>query len=123
MPRNMSFALTTQQYRDRTKTVTRRNGWKFAKVGDVVNGCEKCQGLKKGEKIIKMGQHRFTDLRWEPLRRMIDDPKYGEREVILEGFPEMTPQEFVDMYCKHNRCSTDDLVHRMAFEYIANRNR
>jgi hypothetical protein len=65
-----------------------------------------------------MGQHRFTDLRWEPLRRMIDDPEYGKQEVILEGFPEMTPQQFVDMYCQHNKCTPDKVVHRMAFEYI-----
>jgi hypothetical protein len=110
--------LTVTQYRARTKTVTRRNGWAFAKVGDVVNGCEKCQGLKKGEKIIKMGQHQFTDLRWEPLRRMVDDLEYGRREVILEGFPDMTPQQFVEMYCKHNKCTPDDLVNRMEFKYL-----
>ena len=118
MPRNMSFMLTVKQYRDRTKTVTRRNGWAFAKVGDIVNGCEKCQGLKKGEKIVHLGQHRWTNLRWEPLRRMIDDPEYGQREVILEGFPNMTPVEFVEMYCRHNGCSPEDRVHRMEFEYV-----
>jgi hypothetical protein len=110
--------LTVTQYRARTKTVTRRNGWAFAKVGDVVNGCEKCQGFKKGEKIIKMGQHQFTDLRWEPLRHMVDDLEYGRREVILEGFPDMTPQQFVEMYCKHHKCTPDTLVHRMEFKYL-----
>ena len=118
MARNMSFMLTVEQYKARTKTVTRRNGWKFAQVGDVVNGCEKCQGLKKGEKIVKLGKHQWTDLRWEPLRRMIDDPAYGAREVVLEGFPEMTPQQFVDMYCRHNSCTPETMVHRMQFEYV-----
>lgn len=116
--RNQSFAITTEQYRNRTKTVTRRNGWAFAKVGDVVAGCEKCQGLKKGEKVVKIGKHRFVDLRWEPLRRMIDEPEYGSQEVILEGFPEMTPAEFVAMYCRHNKCEPETLVHRMEFEYV-----
>lgn len=120
MARNMSFALTTEQYRDQTKTVTRRNGWEFAQLGEIVNGCEKCQGLKKGEKIVKIGQHRWVSLRWEPLRRMIDEPEYGCKEVILEGFNYMTPQEFVDMYCAHNKCTPDTLVHRMEFEYIDN---
>lgn len=118
MPRNQSFALTKEQYRQGTKTVTRRLGWRFAKVGDLVNGCEKCQGLKKGEKIVVMGQHRFTDLRWEPLKLMIDDPDYGAQEVIKEGFPDMTPLEFVEMFCKANRCQPDIEVHRMAFEYV-----
>ena len=110
--------LTVHQYRDRTKSVTRRNGWAFARVGDIANGCEKCQGLKKGERIKVMGQHQFTDLRWEPLRRMIDDPAYGRKEVILEGFPEMTPEEFVEMYIRHNGGSPDQLVHRMAYKYL-----
>jgi len=118
MPRNQSFMLTKKQYRDQTKNVTRRNGWAFAKVGDIVNGCEKCQGLKKGEKIVKMGQHRFVDLRWEPLRQMIDNPEYGKNEVVREGFPNMTPQEFVDMYCEHNKCTPETMVHRMKFEYL-----
>lgn len=118
MPRNQSFMMTIEQYRNQTKTVTRRNGWKFARVGDIVNGCEKCQGLKPGEKIVKMGQHRFINLRWEPLRAMIDLPVYGCIEVIREGFPEMTPREFVDFYCKHNKCTADTMIHRMEFEYI-----
>jgi len=36
MPRNISFALTTQQVRNRTKTVTRRAGWLFLKAGDIL---------------------------------------------------------------------------------------
>lgn len=35
MPRNMSFMLTVEQYRNQTKTVTRRNGWRFSKVDDI----------------------------------------------------------------------------------------
>ena len=70
MPRNQSFMHTKEQYRNHTKTVTRRLGWKFAKVGDVVNGCEKCQGLKPGEKIVVMGQHIFVGLRWEQARSL-----------------------------------------------------
>lgn len=118
MPRNMSFMLTKRQYRDQSKAVTRRLGWAFAKVGEMVNGCEKCQGLKKGEKIVKMGRHRFIDLRWEPLRRMIDEPEYGREEVIKEGFPEMNAAEFVDFFCKHNGCTPETPVHRMEFEYL-----
>jgi len=110
--------VTMEQYRKRSKTVTRRLGWRFARVGDVVNGCEKCQGLKKGEHVVVMGQHRFVDLRWETLRRMIDEPEYGRREVVKEGFPDLSPREFVEMFCKLNRCTPDTLVHRMEFEYL-----
>lgn len=48
MPRNMSFSLTTQQMRDRTKTVTRRKGWEFLRTGDIVNACVKCMGHMGG---------------------------------------------------------------------------
>ena len=53
MPRNMSFSLTTDQVRNRTKTVTRRLGWwknkhgkRLLQVGDIVNACVKCMGLQ-----------------------------------------------------------------------------
>ena len=118
MARNMSFMLTVEQYKAKTKTVTRRNGWKFLKVGDILNGVEKCQGLKRGEKIVKLGQHRAVNVRREPLRRMTDDLAYGRAEVILEGFPEMTPTEFVEMYCNHNRCTPDTVITRIEFEYL-----
>ena len=35
MPRNMSFALTTDQVRKQSKTVTRRMGWRKTKPGEV----------------------------------------------------------------------------------------
>lgn len=116
--RNQSFFHTKKQYLHRTKTVTRRLGWGFAKVGDIVNGCEKCQGLRKGAKIVVMGQHRYIDLRWEPLGRMIDEPEYGKAEVIKEGFPNMSPDEFVSFFCKAMKCTPKKLVHRMEFEYL-----
>lgn len=118
MPRNMSFFLTTEQYRNKIKFITRRLGWWFAKPGDIQNGVEKGQGLKKGEKVVKLGQHRIISTRPEPLRRMTDDPEYGAKEVILEGFPDMTPQEFVDTFCKHNKCTPDKTVNRIEIEYV-----
>lgn len=118
MPRNQSFFHTKKQYLARTKTVTRRDGWAFARVGDIVNGCEKCQGLRKGETIVVMGQHRYIDLRWEPLCRMIDEPDYGAQEVIKEGFPDMTPTEFVAFLCNVMKCTPKKLVHRMEYVFV-----
>ena len=43
--RNMSFSATVQQVRDRTKTVTRRVGWKTLQPGEVLRAVEKGQGL------------------------------------------------------------------------------
>ena len=117
--RNMSFMLTTQQVYAGTKDVTRRLGWAFLKADENVMACEKCQGLKKGEHITRIRPIHTVDTRWEPLRRMLDDLEYGREEVIREGFPEMTPGEFVDMFCQHNHCTPDVLVNRIEFEYIS----
>lgn len=113
--RNQSFALTTRQYVDGTKNVTRRLGWAFAKVGHIYCGVEKCQGLKKDEKIVRLGTHEIVSLRWERLDLMLTDELYGKAEVIKEGFAWLTPLEFVKMFVAHNRCLYETLVHRMEF--------
>lgn len=62
MPRNISFALTTPQFRARTKWVTRRLGWLFLKPGDTLMGVEKGMGLKiNGETVwpIILVSHSF----------------------------------------------------------------
>ena len=115
---NISFSLTTQQVRDRTKFVTRRNGWLKAKPGQVLTACVKCMGLKKGEKIEKICDIRITSVRREPLNRLLDSKEYGRVELVNEGFPEMTPEEFIHMYCHHNKCDPFDKVTRIEFEYL-----
>ncbi|MFH2064965.1 MAG: ASCH domain-containing protein [Pseudomonadota bacterium] len=112
MPRNMSFMLTTEQVKNGDKDITRRLGWWFLKPGEVLNTCEKCQGLKKGEKVKKINQIRIISTRAEPLN-VID-----QQDCIREGFPEMTPDEFVKMFCRHNSCDPDTEVNRIEFEYI-----
>ena len=114
----MSFALTTQQVREQTKTVTRRLGWQFLKVGDVVQPVLKCQGLKPGESIQKIGGPiSIVDVRREPLKAIIDDPAYGSDEVFAEGF-QMLPESFVEMFCQHMRpCQPWWTVTRIEFAY------
>ena len=118
MPRNMSYAMTTRQARNKEKDVTRRNGWKFLKPRDIVQQVVKGMGLKKGEKVEKIHLIRIKSTRWEPLNRMILEPVYGYEECRREGFPDMTPDEFVAMYCKANKCKPDKLVNRIEFEYL-----
>ena len=109
----MSFALTTAQIKNRTKTVTRRCGWWFLKPGDIVNAVEKTMGLKKGEKIKRIGQVRIVNTRPEALFR-ITHP-----DVVREGFPEMSTDEFIDMFCRsHKGCLADSVVNRIKFEYV-----
>jgi len=118
MPRNMSFMLTTEQVRRREKTVTRRLGWRFLKVGHVVNACVKCQGLKPGEKIERICEIRITNVRREPINRMARRPRYGRVEASLEGFPELSGAEFVRMFCTAMNCNDCEQVTRIEFEYL-----
>lgn len=120
MPRNISFAKTTQQFRERTKSVTRRKGWRTVKPGQILNGCVKCMGLKPGESIERLGQIRVTSARREALQLMADsdNPEYGNEEAIKEGFPELTGVEFVEMFCRDLDATPDEEVTRIEFEYL-----
>lgn len=108
----MSFSLTTEQIKNRTKTVTRRKGWKFLKPGDIVNACVKCMGLKPGEKVERLCQIRIVDTRLEPLARCTDE------DAEREGFPGMTGLEFSQMFCRHMGGNGLQYVNRIEFEYL-----
>jgi hypothetical protein len=95
----MSFLLTTEQVRRRTKTVTRRVGWKFLKPGDLVRAVERCQGLKKGEQMKPLAVLRVAHVSRERLDRLESESIYGQQECVAEGFPNMSPMEFVAMFC------------------------
>lgn len=112
MPRNMSFMLTQQQFKDQTKTVTRRLGWRLLQPGDILNGCEKCQGLKKGERIIKLGQICILSTDQQPLVGITAE------DCAVEGFPGLTPAEFVVFFCRANGRETDVMAKRIEFEYL-----
>lgn len=119
MPRNISFALTTQQFRDQAKTVTRRLGWLKLKAGDELMGCVKCMGLKLGEKPERLGLIRVVDVRREPLAMLIMDEAYGKAEAIKEGFPEMSGSEFYDMFMRHMAVKESfPMITRIQFEYV-----
>lgn len=114
MSRNMSFSLTTDQIRNRTKTVTRRKGWRNLKRGDVLNACVKCMGLKPGEKIQLLGQIRVVSVRRERLWQIGEEHDGPSRE----GFPWMSNMQFVEMFCKHMGGDADQEVTRIEFEYL-----
>lgn len=107
--RNMSFAMTTKQYVEGNKDVTRRFGWGFLKPGDRVMGVEKGMGLKKGEKINRLGAFTVKSVRREPLNAIT------KRDCIREGFPDFTPKQFVDMLCKHYGVKPTAICNRIEF--------
>lgn len=112
--RNMSFALTTVQIWGQSKTVTRRLGWRFLKPGDLLQPVEKCQGLKKGERIKKIGcPIRVVNVSRAPLNSITP------QDVHREGFPLMTQREFVEMFKRtHAGCRVATPVTRIQFEYV-----
>ena len=111
--RNMSFAKTTHQMRNRKKTVTRRYGWWFLKRGDRVQAVEKAMGLKKGQKVKKICVIEITNTYRDNLQCLT------QQECILEGFPSETPawlRELLYSMCpKHEWPNTPN---RIEFKYI-----
>ncbi len=103
--------LTTKQMRERSKTVTRRLGWANVMVGEEIQAVLQCQGLKKGEKITKLCVIRVLDARWERLFRIT------KADCVLEGFPDLSPWQFIDLFCKANKCDQTVSVNRILFEY------
>ena len=97
--RRISFALTTPQFKARTKTVTRRLGWRDLQPGDELMAVEKCMGIKKGEKQKELGVIRVVSIRLERLDRMLE-PEYGFVETKAEGF-EKKLEEFLRRSKKH----------------------
>jgi hypothetical protein len=119
--RNISFALTTQQVRDRQKTVTRRLGWRRLQVGTQLRGVVKSQGLKKGQTVETLARVRVVGVSFEPLRRMVDEPVYGSRELSLEGFAQhqviTSPEKFVAFFMASHDCGIDTEITRIEFVY------
>lgn len=115
MARNISFSLTTPQFRARTKDVTRRMGWTNLKAGDVLMGCEKCMGRKPGEPLVRLGKIEIVSVRREPLRAIHSEIK----GCVREGFPRMSGPEFTAFFCaSHKGCTPDTIITRIEFKYL-----
>lgn len=115
----MSFALTTPQVRNQTKKITRRIGWKDLRRGTWVQPVVKGQGLKRGEHVEKIGGPiRILSARRERVDALLEDEAYGRAEVLAEGFPDLSPAEFVAMFCQANDCKPSTRVTRIEFEYV-----
>ena len=68
--RNISFALTKQQFLDRTKTVTRRLGWKNLEVGTLL-----CEG---NPDYVELGIKRL-ETPWVPVAERRAKKTSGKR--------------------------------------------
>lgn len=109
--RLMSFFHTQDQIRARTKFETRRVGWEFARPGMKVDAVLKSMGRKRNEPLVYMGVIEFVEVEREPLNAITPSG------CVLEGFPDLTPGEFVTMFCKHMHTWPKKEVTRIRFCY------
>jgi len=95
--RRISFSLTTPQFLDGSKDVTRRLGWQDLEPGTHLLGIEKGMGLKKGDKQVVLGEIEVVSVRRERLDAITPE------DVEREGFPGQNPEWFVAFFCKGGR--------------------
>jgi len=113
MPKNISFSMTTDQILNKTKTVTRRFSWWDLSVGTQLQPVVKCMGLKKGEKIKKLGGLiEIISVKMERLDKITDN------DVILEGFPHWKSDDFINFLQKHYKCDRGTIINRIKFKYL-----
>lgn len=87
--RRISFALTEAAFLDGSKDVTRRLGWKDLKPGTELLAVNKCMGL------------------------------LTPSDVVREGSPGFTPEQFIDHFCDAMGCPPNTVVTRIEFERVA----
>lgn len=109
---NMSFFHTQAQFLARTKDITRRLGWWYLRGGEIINGVEKGQGIPKGGKIVILGPIKIVSARPERLDAITQE------DVIREGFPSMTPAEFIKFFCVSMGVRPLTMVNRIEFKYL-----
>ncbi len=112
MARLMSVSLTEDAVRERRKTVTRRLGWLFLKPGDRLTLCRKVMGRRVGEPLIRLAEVEVVSVCRLPLTAISTD------DVEREGFPDLSPAEFVSFFCTHMRVTPDTEVTRIEWRYI-----
>lgn len=123
MPRLMSVAFTEDAVRTRAKTVTRRRGWwvdrrgrRVLTPGDQLTLCRKIMGRKRGEPLVRVAEVQVRDVRREPLELVDAD------EVAREGFPGMSPEEFMlRFFTEAQGIQPADLVTRIEWTYLDQR--
>lgn len=127
MSRLMSVAMTTDAVIERRKTVTRRKGWWLDKrggriilPGDTLTLCRKVQGRKPGEPLERLAEVKVALVTREPLSDLLrTDISNNAGEVEREGFPGMSPEEFIRrFFIEAQGMHLDDIVTRIEWRYI-----
>lgn len=96
------------------KDVRRTLGFRDLQPGTLMRAAVRVQGqLCVSIKVI-----RVISVRSEPLFKMIHDPEYGLLEATREGYPKMTGEQFVNMFCKKYKVISATSVTRIVFKYV-----
>lgn len=110
--RLISFSLTTRQFLDGSKDVTRRIGWRSLKPGDRLMAVKKAMGLKRGEHPEKLGEIEVVKVSYEMVGAI------DSADCKREGFPDLKPYQFVTMFCEHMGCRPETEVTRIEFRRV-----
>lgn len=111
MPRLMSVSHTEAQVVDRSKTVTRRQGWLFLRPGDPLTLCRKVMG-RMGAPLVKVAEVEVVSIRREPLSKITD------ADCAREGFPDWTADRFVAFFGETFGGGPDQIVTRIEWRYL-----
>lgn len=112
MPAHLHEGLPEDAVRERRKTVTRRLGWKFLKVGDTLTLCRKVMGRKPDEPLVRIAEVRVVDVRREALWDIADE------DVEREGFADWDRHMFVGFFCSAMNCDPSTEITRVEWEYL-----
>lgn len=113
--RNMSFLYTMDQIREGVKTETIRKGWGFLLPGMRLMACEKCMGIPRGGKIIKIRPIEIVQIDLIS----ICDVWIKIENVIAEGFPELTVYEFIqNILVEKCGLKKHQFANRITFKYV-----
>jgi hypothetical protein len=110
--RLMSFMLTPVQVVEGSKDVTRRTRWLNIRIGERLQAVRKAMGRKPGEALDRLCVIEVVGVRREPLDAITAD------DCRREGFPEMSPAEFVAFFCKHMGGKPDQAITRIEFRKV-----
>ena len=114
MSRLMGVALTEAAVVAKTKTVTRRIGWKFLKPGDRLTLCRKVMGRKQGEPLVRLAEVEVVSVRREPLSAFpVDDIA---REGLPWGFDSV--REWTWWFMQQTGAAYDSEVTRIEWRYL-----
>jgi len=97
------------------------SGLWFLKPGDKLWAVEKAMGLKKGEKIKRLGLIEVVSVRSETLATLINNKQYGNEEVKREGYPfgRRNGSDFAFDLARKSKKPIYEPINRIEFKRIA----